>query len=99
PPSLSPLSLHDALPISFGASLGGSAKDLVNTHPRGPGIVCPVRLAGWRAPSFDCLVHSSRYGPSPSRRTVSYLTYFFGDIAELKDRKSTRLNSSHLGIS
>ena len=81
-------SSNDLAPLAglrtFGASLvAGSAKDLVNTHPRGPGIVCPVRLAGWRAPSFDCLVHSSRYGPSPSRRTVSYLTYFFGDIPEL----------------
>src|SRR5439155_21952028 len=72
PTAISPLSLHDALPISNSAGAGGTRP----TQPDGS--------AGDRVPAPD---------PTPAAHTVA------GRAVWLGDRKSTRLNSSHVATS
>src|SRR5205814_7696275 len=89
PPPLSPLSLHDALPISL----------VARQDERG---CCALqgrygvlnRQEGWRAAlmaaAFDLFNHVRPLGSDRLGLSVGL---------KGKDRKSTRLNSSHLGIS
>src|SRR5207249_8209926 len=88
-----PLSLHDALPISLGRQGGGERKiaagqPLADRHEIGP----------------DALVLTGKH-PARAAKAGSHLV---GDqqhavacaqAAERADRKSTRLNSSHVSIS
>src|SRR5205814_7475159 len=90
---LYPLSLHDALPIS--STLHARCREPVGEAGVGPGHVVP-RLAGW--PHL-----------SETREAAESLAQLAGRNAEREraptpgiasqDRKSPRLNSSHLGIS
>src|SRR5205814_6742221 len=94
PPELYTLSLHDALPILFDA-------------PARVGDFAP----GHRN-SFECLfikiencaigtiADSMRLHLDPAaQRLFEHWPHLFGLLREVTDRKSTRLNSSHLGIS
>src|SRR5438045_6893192 len=82
PPPISPLSLHDALPISrlchrernSRGNLRNQRKLLLQLHP------CDSGRIHWH-------LHHGRGSPP------------FRNRAGQQDRKSTRLNSSHLGIS
>src|SRR5205814_4025557 len=90
------LSLHDALPIYYlfalGQTVGRAHQSLCDVYffPAGKGQVmgCPLLYSG--------AVHRRR-SRCPVRRAVSEQRNFpsRGSV----DRKSTRLNSSHLGIS
>src|SRR5204862_1094701 len=88
PPHSCTLSLHDALPIS--ATCSSRARD-ANQHGVGAegGLVeCPSRVDSRRPRHAACspaLRPAYRDSPSVRRR--------------LRDRKSTRLNSSHVEIS
>src|SRR5207253_9915589 len=95
PPERSTLSLHDALPICEHLSAGaGSALTLISA-PAGFGKT--TLLTEW-------LAAVSRDGPP-----VGWLSLDEADndpslfwkyvVAALRDRKSTRLNSSHVAIS
>src|SRR5205814_8965794 len=90
----SPLSLHDALPIS-GALAAKSGEDV-------------AALGGLRAllpqtwqPSFRCARFPAN--SKPRRKLLMkrhlWLVLFAAGAFACRDRKSTRLNSSHLGIS
>src|SRR5690606_39298313 len=81
------LSLHDALPIYLEARL-----------PEGSGSGC--RLDGTRR----CAVRRQRYPAGPHVRPVHgchgvYRRHHYGNEICVLDRKSTRLNSSHVKIS
>src|SRR5205814_9036565 len=89
PPRLYSLSLHDALPISalmvtiLGAC--GSASEATPTPPA-PGEVV------WPAPDHPlALTVKAGLKPEPKESLTFHV--------HAQDRKSTRLNSSHLGIS
>src|SRR5690606_40895742 len=94
--ALSTLSLHDALPISFG---GASALCLAMDAPQRVGKLVLMGPAGG--------VVAGATGPTEGIKQL--LTYYLGEgpsleklqafIGNLVDRKSTRLNSSHVKIS
>src|SRR5205814_10403692 len=92
PTSLPPLSLHDALPISQAAALQTAfdkEQIAVNKMPEGQ----PRRT---RQAAAD------RLGQQFGRAAffAGWAHYYLGLLrSDPPDRKSTRLNSSHLGIS
>src|SRR5205814_7233582 len=93
---LSPLSLHDALPILRGGRPLAGGGGLVTAGGAGGRQQCE-RDGNTREPteqrdqsSLSAWMRSSR-GGCVSNRRLSH--------ESLPDRKSTRLNSSHLGIS
>src|SRR5205814_10560129 len=96
PTPLSPLSLHDALPISGHALVslsvpGSDPLHKVTIIPRG-------RALGITAYLPEEELHKYTKQSILSRLAMAY----GGRVAEelvFGDRKSTRLNSSHLGIS
>src|SRR5204862_6623478 len=77
------LSLHDALPISWRADGGGKRR----ARLRGDHVVC-ADGAAW---------HPGADSPAHERRTCQGAEAV--GRAEALDRKSTRLNSSHVEIS
>src|SRR5690242_21489219 len=81
------LSLHDALPIS---DVGQHAAYRVPGRPAAAGPAGPGRRQGHRAARVEraaCRPHAAHpVRPRPGRAAV-------------RDRKSTRLNSSHMSIS
>src|SRR5207249_12013366 len=82
PTHLHPLSLHDALPISWPSGSGGGSP--------GTGFRSNRRAA--RPPRNDAGLNRLGYGlagHSGERRAIAFR----------RDRKSTRLNSSHVSIS
>src|SRR5205814_10168445 len=92
PPSTHPtLSLHDALPIYYsiaGRDLEREIVPLMNEEKLGLMVWSP--LAGG--------LLSGKYGPgAPGSGEGRRASFDFPPVD--KDRKSTRLNSSHLGIS
>src|SRR5207253_7572402 len=91
PPEISTLSLHDALPISEpqvrGAAPAGVAK------PLKPAL--PVHEASPAAGTAGSV-------PAAAPSAVEFADDFIGVVnryAQAQDRKSTRLNSSHVAIS
>src|SRR5207249_5971530 len=90
PPPLSPLSLHDALPISRRMP---SLTPLSHRFRQAPAWTAPA-TSNWQPPSAPLSPRhlfpqkSSRPSPWPIGRSLPE-----------KDRKSTRLNSSHVSIS
>src|SRR5690606_41488325 len=83
-PARYPLSLHDALPISWNRQRCRSPKTLL-PRPRD----CSA-MAEFRMPSLGADMDAAK------------LTEWFvkpGDAVKRRDRKSTRLNSSHVKIS
>src|SRR5690606_42098573 len=96
PPAARPRSLHDALPIIAGRSPNGSRLS-VGGNPAAPsGTATLLRLS----PS-----HRVHLRPLPPRgvgsRTSGALDFhgLTGGVYKARDRKSTRLNSSHVKIS
>src|SRR5699024_631782 len=94
PPALSSLCLHDALPISHGAYLGVAAllaSTLMGPGSQGKGAALAMsgltvaNLAG--VPLLTALGHTAGWRAA------------FLAIAAAPDRKSTRLNSSHVSTS
>src|SRR5207249_12272299 len=83
PPQTSTLSLHDALPISARAH---RARAVERHHQR------PAHRSGLQLPGPVLQVHipAHRAHVQPRRLAMAL---------ELEDRKSTRLNSSHVSIS
>src|SRR5205814_10431806 len=95
PPSPSTLSLHDALPIFPG-------RRMMNSH------LCTVALARQLLPELKSfrlgalaehfsVPHRSRHRAGDDAHATARV--FIRLLEHLQDRKSTRLNSSHLGIS
>src|SRR5207253_3675975 len=87
PTALYTLSLHDALPICRIAIVAGSTASL--THV----------TIGATASAGDS-TRTPRNAASPSRkRTACACTRSYSVVTSCSDRKSTRLNSSHVAIS
>src|SRR5207249_11701592 len=90
PPPRHPLSLHDALPISSGGDFG-AARNVVK--PAMPHMILdPTLVALGMAPDCDHNISSCILQLPPRiQRQISPV--------RAGDRKSTRLNSSHVSIS
>src|SRR5699024_12402505 len=86
PPALSPLSLHDALPISPGSRPGNP-----------PGSPFGNRLGGPSGNSNGNRIAVDAHDGSGTAMTTIASNMPAAEWA--KDRKSTRLNSSHVSIS
>src|SRR5207302_7842809 len=91
PPAFYTLSLHDALPISLRLHIG---------HPDHHGAVL------WRRSRFGLSVRGRRLRRVRCSRLeqrnqfrLAMSREIVGDVAFVRDRKSTRLNSSHVKIS
>src|SRR5437870_8371518 len=83
-PEIYPLSLHDALPISAGAG-----EKILAKHP----LVGPIQVVDLNpavASIGDVQLWRGLAGVDPDR---------VGSLEGARDRKSTRLNSSHVAIS
>src|SRR5207249_10554104 len=91
------LSLHDALPISFGWSVAGNVTTIIN-----PTMTNEFQFGkGKNGIPGDAPPAGSPYYRSVSKITIPLL-YPNADPSGLipnLDRKSTRLNSSHVSIS
>src|SRR5256885_8852083 len=88
---ISTLSLHDALPISHRHQQG-----LLDIEPSGfAALSC---LDGDQAQTTPTLLTAGRDG-SPEARSGGHLPPLRRSLSSAADRKSTRLNSSHLVIS
>src|SRR5699024_12687488 len=90
-----PLSLHDALPIytgTFGKALGGASGGYVSGRGE---IVAMLRQKG------RPYLFSNSLAPAIVAATFTALELIEGsaELRETLDRKSTRLNSSHVSIS
>src|SRR5690606_41076719 len=87
--SLSTLSLHDALPIS-----SAPAVELVVPQREQPSFAArDFRMLGWTADSRRFVLQATHGEESVAEGSGD------DDVLELVDRKSTRLNSSHVKIS
>src|SRR5207302_2212582 len=95
PPAPSPLSLHDALPISNG-DVGHAAVDqaLRAFAEDRPGAVFVPHLPQRRF--WSCLAHARLLIGNSSAGLIEAASL---GLPVVKDRKSTRLNSSHVKIS
>src|SRR5439155_23504783 len=80
-----PLSLHDALPISLGAAKGESRRMASAIACSSPGRACPQRRI--KAAAVERLTPAQQCTSMGAARS------------QRPDRKSTRLNSSHVAIS
>src|SRR5207249_6798247 len=99
PPHLSALSLHDALPISFGSSPNSNIQILEVTPP--PGSRGGKRFAANNHAS-DRAFSAPLFPSARSMRDQLALpesSQFERSFPMVPDRKSTRLNSSHVSIS
>src|SRR5205814_3823405 len=98
-PAIHSLSLHDALPISTGSMLFSISRDLVANPKMLYRALGNSGSTTWvSTPSFAqmCLVEE-KFAERMLPRIRRFL--FCGEtLAAQTDRKSTRLNSSHLGI-
>src|SRR5207249_5453650 len=86
PPQLSPLSLHDALPISF-------------RNGRSRPYLRPVSDARGGGQFYDDISPRFRWHEEWDGPTLRASETAGDVVVELSDRKSTRLNSSHVSIS
>src|SRR5205814_10042081 len=95
PTHISPLSLHDALPISHNNLVRDllTAKNFSGNALKNGGL---LRIYG-RSPPVENLCTTCATPPRSSHIFRLLCTYQSETIP--RDRKSTRLNSSHLGIS
>src|SRR5439155_26170165 len=93
PPDISPLSLHDALPISShsATSTRRVASSLVAVAALNPMVRC--------SQSPNCVIARSRYEGLPFSSNHDHLRPPPRPVGGHGDRKSTRLNSSHVAIS
>src|SRR5207249_9967401 len=91
PPQLSPLSLHDALPIS-------PARQPTSPQRFKPARTVPPYGSSTRStPSISASAASLVTSTDPTTQRVA--TWWRRRPAASRDRKSTRLNSSHVSIS
>src|SRR5205814_5457676 len=93
-PPIYPLSLHDALPILISPriSIAWQPKFLGNTSVRSA-------FGSFAAP-FEMSFYNHAADTAPFSPTFDFQpTTTGGPESQMSDRKSTRLNSSHLGIS
>src|SRR5207253_10923407 len=92
PTAIYTLSLHDALPICRRGVEAGRERGPDTTHPRPAGVrhrpAVPHAFLDHPAAAGLVLAPLPQRGAVPPVRAV-----------ELRDRKSTRLNSSHVAIS
>src|SRR5205814_9278167 len=91
-----PLSLHDALPISNGCWQPDSSSGRLLPPRRGSSaasLFCSPHASFSEPANRSCTLLIPRSSPAISRKISAVLPI------PLSDRKSTRLNSSHLGIS
>src|SRR5205807_10503422 len=99
PPPTYPLSLHDALPIFHRPADEHVVRDVVPVELE-PGVVAQVLDVG-QGPG-DQVVHADHLVPlseEPLAQVRPDEPRPAGDECTHEDRKSTRLNSSHLVIS
>src|SRR5207248_6287685 len=97
PTELSPLSLHDALPIFPGARIGRLDRDTA----AGRGHAAAI-LGAFRNHELDVLVGTQMIAKGHDIHRVTLVGVIAADIGLARpdlDRKSTRLNSSHRTIS
>src|SRR5438309_4634374 len=80
------LSLHDALPISESLRQASFLRDEIE-------ILKPTAVVFFTGPNYDYTLKHEKYFSKAQLRPRSQWW------AEVKDRKSTRLNSSHSSIS
>src|SRR5262245_64130313 len=89
-------------------ALAGSARHLARGHPRGALASCRVgkgaRTRARRAhaseqPLIWSCAWARRYIIAKARAERAHRAFAHPTVALARDRKSTRLNSSHLGIS
>src|SRR5699024_12750239 len=94
PPRLYPRSLHDALPIYWACETGG-VNALYRRGWRKEDLVTGVQVTidGWQARNGTSTMNASSILMPDGKRL------FAGSSASTADRKSTRLNSSHVSIS
>src|SRR5205814_9398742 len=91
--ALPPLSLHDALPICGGITPPGGGGGGV-TPPGGGGVTPPGGGGGTTPPGTGGTTPPGTGGGTPPDTSIAT-----PPAGGTPDRKSTRLNSSHLGIS
>src|SRR5439155_22388869 len=90
PPEIYTLSLHDALPISL-SELGGAEQIIVDMHAEATSEKVAM---GWHLDGrVTAVVGTHTHVPTADARVLP------GGTAYITDRKSTRLNSSHVAIS
>src|SRR5690606_41394409 len=87
------LSLHDALPICFGDLVELDLEREARLHAAVPALRAACRLVRVHARRIEAVRAERVRGGEQLARVVR------GDQAERRDRKSTRLNSSHVKIS
>src|SRR5207253_6624139 len=99
PPDIHTLSLHDALPIWPPRRMGRRMKTLLVLGATGTMGRRIVALAGRLLPGVRVLQGARRVAPEtdPDSRAVDI--HDAGSVRRALDRKSTRLNSSHVAIS
>src|SRR5205814_9161179 len=85
-PLLYTLSLHDALPISFSSSFILNPATILSNADNASAALIPSALSLVEVESI-------------AKRVLQYRERWGGTQVSEQDRKSTRLNSSHLGIS
>src|SRR5690606_39834257 len=91
----SPLSLHDALPIYTCASLRRARPALPTTsRPMREHAPLPAGQPTWFDPGWYRIS-----APWPPQAAADPAIVLLGDAPGARDRKSTRLNSSHVKIS
>src|SRR5690606_41965062 len=91
-PEISTLSLHDALPISPGVRLTTDIREAI----QGAGVIMMLRvqLERQHEKPFPANQYFKYYGLRPEHLDLAQ-----PDVIVMQDRKSTRLNSSHVKIS
>src|SRR5205814_10206675 len=92
------LSLHDALPIYF-HPLGAPPEDAVRGRVAASDDIDPKSLLGGRFEQIGFDVEGILLGKLLHARQRAFDSLDDGRNLDAGDRKSTRLNSSHLGIS
>src|SRR5699024_12641681 len=92
PPDTSPLSLHDALPI-YAYAAAGNFK--VGLAPFAFSDKEPIETILTASPSWWSIYNGSEH----IEEAKAFLAWCASDEAQKIDRKSTRLNSSHVSIS
>src|SRR5205814_9236908 len=97
-PDTSPVSLHDALPISGGSSDIGERRGTVHARAEYVERNATIVGTGQRRSADDGAARvPDRIAGRGKPRVDRHLRGLVGPVERMLDRKSTRLNSSHLG--
>src|SRR5699024_11979366 len=95
---LSTLSLHDALPISRGKQ-SGRTQEIQRLIGRSLRSMVDLKKLGENTITIDCDVIQADGGTRTAAITGAAVALVDAMNVLLEDRKSTRLNSSHVSIS